>query len=175
MGAIQGDGIGYKDIKNILDAVLKEGYSAENVAFGMGGGLLQKVNRDTMSFATKLMYIKYEDGKERNVMKKPKTDGGKCSLPGLIKVLSVNGVPTVFPKKDGEVDPNNLLKVYWDKGPVKDLQWENFSTVRKRVASEWTRIPKNYDAVSDEMKDVIKAWTKDFDENYSARTKSEEK
>ena len=32
------------------------------VAFGMGGGLLQKVNRDTCSLATKLAHIVYADG-----------------------------------------------------------------------------------------------------------------
>jgi nicotinic acid phosphoribosyltransferase len=57
---IQGDGIGYSVVGDILRAVVFEGYSPENVAFGMGGGLLQKVNRDTMSFATKLSYIKYD-------------------------------------------------------------------------------------------------------------------
>jgi nicotinic acid phosphoribosyltransferase len=56
---LQGDGIGYEQIKKILEVVLENKFSAQNVAFGMGGGLLQKVNRDTMSFATKLMYIKY--------------------------------------------------------------------------------------------------------------------
>lgn len=33
-------------------------YAIQAVAFGMGGGLLQKVNRDTMSFATKLSFIR---------------------------------------------------------------------------------------------------------------------
>jgi nicotinic acid phosphoribosyltransferase len=56
IACIQGDGINMQSVKTILDAVLKEGFSAQNVAFGMGGGLLQKVNRDTMSFATKLRY-----------------------------------------------------------------------------------------------------------------------
>lgn len=32
------------------------------VAFGMGGGLLQRVNRDTLSLATKLSHIVYQDG-----------------------------------------------------------------------------------------------------------------
>lgn len=51
----------------------REGFSAQNVAFGMGGGLLQRVNRDTMSFATKLSYIEYADGSFRDVMKVRKT------------------------------------------------------------------------------------------------------
>lgn len=52
----------------------------------MGGGLLQKVNRDTMSFATKLSYIEYANGDKRDVMKLPKTDTGKTSLPGILRV-----------------------------------------------------------------------------------------
>jgi len=77
VAVIQGDGINYEVVKQILDKVLAEGYSAQNVAFGMGGGLLQKVNRDTMSFATKLSHITYADGTSRDVMKTPKTDSGK--------------------------------------------------------------------------------------------------
>lgn len=44
-GVIQGDGINVITIGKILQAVVGEGFSAENVAFGMGGGLLQRVNR----------------------------------------------------------------------------------------------------------------------------------
>lgn len=111
VAVIQGDGIRYETIKNILDEVIKLEFSAQNVAFGMGGGLLQKVNRDTMSFATKLSYIKYADGytipdrsampdndtpppnsviptkTELNVMKNPITASGKKSIPGEIMVL----------------------------------------------------------------------------------------
>jgi nicotinic acid phosphoribosyltransferase len=87
VGVIQGDGINYDVIKQILEATLEAGYSAQNVAFGMGGGLLQKVNRDTMSFATKLSYIRYENGEEKDVMKRPATDREKWSIPGKVKVL----------------------------------------------------------------------------------------
>ncbi len=52
-------------LEAILKAVMDAGYAAQNVAFGMGGGLLQKVNRDTMSFATKLSHITYADGTKR--------------------------------------------------------------------------------------------------------------
>jgi nicotinic acid phosphoribosyltransferase len=42
---LQGDGINVVTIGKILDAAVAAGFSAENVAFGMGGGLLQRVNR----------------------------------------------------------------------------------------------------------------------------------
>ena len=46
----------------------------------MGGGLMQKVNRDTMQFATKLSHIVYADGAVREVAKMPKTDPAKASV-----------------------------------------------------------------------------------------------
>lgn len=52
------------------------------VAFGMGGGLLQKLNRDTLSFATKLSHIVYTDGREADIMKAPAADKAKISFPG---------------------------------------------------------------------------------------------
>ena len=42
------------DVCAVCDAVMAAGFSVQSVAFGMGGGLLQKVNRDSMSFATKV-------------------------------------------------------------------------------------------------------------------------
>ena len=103
-GVIQGDGVTLGKIEEILEKVLERGFSAENVAFGMGGGLLQNVNRDTMSFATKLCRVvvakKGEEGGEEekeqkprgsllvsfDVMKAPTGDRGKASLPGALAV-----------------------------------------------------------------------------------------
>lgn len=41
-GIIQGDGIDLEVLRTIAGAIEAAGYSAENVAYGMGGGLLQK-------------------------------------------------------------------------------------------------------------------------------------
>jgi len=65
VGVIQGDGISHPIVKQILLAALGKGYSAQNIAFGMGANLLQKMDRDTMSFATKLSFIVYQDGQAR--------------------------------------------------------------------------------------------------------------
>lgn len=50
---LQGDGIDLDSLKNMLTAIEKAGFSAENMVFGMGGGLEQKVNRDDLNFAQK--------------------------------------------------------------------------------------------------------------------------
>jgi nicotinic acid phosphoribosyltransferase len=113
ISAIQGDGINFHTVKAILEATLNLGFSAQNVAFGMGGELLQKVDRDTMQFAAKLNYIIYKDGVHRNVIKRPKTDGGKFSLPGILQVRRENDLLWVHPREYNEkVDPaTNVLKV----------------------------------------------------------------
>ena len=59
------------------------------VAFGMGGGLLQRLNRDTLNFATKLSHLTYKDGSAVDVLKAPKTDPSKGSLPGVLAVKRV--------------------------------------------------------------------------------------
>ncbi|KNE70236.1 hypothetical protein AMAG_14389, partial [Allomyces macrogynus ATCC 38327] len=116
VGVIQGDGINDVTLNSILAAVEHAGFSAECVAFGMGGGLLQKVHRDTMSFATKLSYVKLADGTERDVMKVPKTDSAKSSLPGRLAVVPAhNGLPVVVPHDHPDVDVRgNLMQVVFD-------------------------------------------------------------
>jgi len=55
---IQGDGINRNAIVEILQLLMWKGYSADNVAFGMGGALLQHVNRDTFGFVMKCCAIR---------------------------------------------------------------------------------------------------------------------
>lgn len=50
---IQGDGVNYTEIINIYNALKANGISAENLVLGMGGALLQKIDRDTQKFALK--------------------------------------------------------------------------------------------------------------------------
>src|SRR5215472_16597901 len=50
---IQGDGVNYRTIQDTLTAMNRAGWSADNITFGMGGALLQQLNRDTQKFAFK--------------------------------------------------------------------------------------------------------------------------
>jgi len=82
---IQGDGINERTIREILATLKINGYSADNIAFGMGGALLQQVNRDTLKFAMKCSAIRV-DGEWREVYKDPVTDPGKASKRGRMTV-----------------------------------------------------------------------------------------
>jgi len=173
LAAIQGDGINYDIVRQILAAVKAAGYSAENVAFGLGSGLLQKLNRDTMSFATKLSYIIYADGKSREVMKRPKTESGKISLPGILKVRRDGGKLWVEPRQpDEKHDPTtNELKVVYDHGPVAGAFTDSFDAIKERIAAQWHATPKQHDPISVGMKERIARWIKEFDVTYEQMMK----
>ena len=83
---IQGDGINEQSINDILTLVTSSGFSADNVAFGMGGGLLQHMDRDTQQFAMKASAAKV-NGKWVDVFKDPITDPGKVSKKGRITLV----------------------------------------------------------------------------------------
>lgn len=83
---IQGDGIDINDIKEILAILEENDISAENITFGMGGGLLQKVNRDTFKFAMKASAIQINDV-WRDVQKNPSSDRSKKSKAGNLTLL----------------------------------------------------------------------------------------
>ncbi len=83
---IQGDGVNQNSIRQILERLKSEGFSASNVAFGIGGSLLQKVDRDTLKFAYKCSAI-VTDGALREVYKQPITDAGKNSKRGRLDLI----------------------------------------------------------------------------------------
>ena len=92
---IQGDGINAQSLPLLLEAVMAAGYSMDNIAFGMGGGLHQLLNRDTQKFAMKCSAVSI-DGVWREVFKEPVTDRGKRSKRGrLALVAKAGGYETV--------------------------------------------------------------------------------
>jgi nicotinamide phosphoribosyltransferase len=83
---IQGDGINPNSIRAILERATSAGYATDNLAFGMGGALLQQLNRDTQKFALKCSAARI-DGRWIDVYKDPVTDKGKQSKRGRMTLL----------------------------------------------------------------------------------------
>lgn len=126
---IQGDGIDASMLILVLDTMKRAGWSADNVAFGSGGGLLQKVNRDTQKFAFKCSAIEIEGEGWRPVMKDPVTDSSKRSKAGrLALVRSEAGYRTVSPDEAGEHDL--LVPVFRNGELLRDY---SFDEVRARA------------------------------------------
>lgn len=114
---IQGDGITINSIPTILEAVKQAGFSTDNLAMGMGGGLLQQCNRDTFKFAMKCSSA-IIDGKDVDVYKDPITDKGKRSKKGRFALVK-NGInyETVSVSRCG-YEPRDCLKDIYRDGNV---------------------------------------------------------
>jgi nicotinamide phosphoribosyltransferase len=87
---IQGDGVNEHTIRMILGGFQAYGWSADNIAFGMGGALLQIVDRDTQKFAMKCSSAKI-NGVWVDVQKDPVTDSGKKSKAGRVTLWESGG------------------------------------------------------------------------------------
>jgi len=127
---IQGDGINLDMIGEILTVLTAAGYSAENVAFGMGGALLQGVNRDTQRFAMKASAIEI-GGVWTGFNKCPVDDPGKASKAGRLALISEgNGYETV-PLEGNHW--RNLLVPNYRNGQM--LNETTYAEVRERAAN----------------------------------------
>jgi len=151
---IQGDGIGwYKEeypehvmgklagpptyrhtVEDILEEMMSAGYSADNIAFGSGGGLLQQMDRDTQKVAFKCSAMK-RLGQWHDVWKDPVTSHGKRSKKGKLKLVRIADVGGwASPQQEDllfEGYPDLLQTVYRD-GTLRVHQ--TFGEVRERAA-----------------------------------------
>ncbi len=128
---IQGDGISPAQIRQILAVMKMHRLSADNIAFGMGGELLQNVNRDTLRFAMKASAIRI-NGEWSDVYKDPATDTGKRSKRGRLALVKQAGeIITVRDSDPGARD--NLLRPVFRDGEL--LVDEPFDRIRGRLHS----------------------------------------
>ncbi len=137
---IQGDGVNYESILHIYQCLKLNGISAENILLGMGGALLQKVDRDTQRFALKCSYAEI-DGQYVDVKKKPvemnakgeiepsfkQSKGGKLQL-----VHTETGFETIKYNESKKGD-DHLQTVFENGELIKEFSFEE---IQKRVNSE---------------------------------------
>lgn len=135
---IWGDGINASSLSSILRVVVDlHGYSADNIAFGMGGGLLQQCDRDTLKFAMKCSAVgireyRFAKGMDdegtmtwRGVSKNPITDPGKSSIEGRVVLKQDRWGKFSTAVEDWEGD---CMVTYFENGNVKFTQ--TFEEVR---------------------------------------------
>lgn len=126
---IQGDGINPTSIGKIIEAVTSAGFSTENLAFGMGGGLLQQINRDKLNFAMKTSAARV-DGEWRDVYKDPITSVNKRSKRGRLALVRHQGSYMTV-REDELGEHKNLLRDVFINGEL--LIDENLTTIRERT------------------------------------------
>jgi nicotinamide phosphoribosyltransferase len=127
---IQGDGVNENTIRTILGSFQAYGYSADNIAFGMGGALLQQVDRDTQRFAMKCSSAQV-NGEWVDVQKDPVTDSGKKSKAGRVTLWKSGGEwisavdrPTGWHDRAIGDFVNALEEVYRDGKLVKEIKFD---------------------------------------------------
>jgi nicotinamide phosphoribosyltransferase len=132
---IQGDGVDYESIQSIYKTLTAKKISAENLALGMGGALLQKLNRDTQKFALKCSYAEV-NGQGINVQKSPVemdaagvlTPSFKASKAGRLKLIEQRDeLKTVAESEYGE----DILQTVFENGELKVDH--HFEDIRQRA------------------------------------------
>jgi len=132
---IQGDGINEDSIGEILWTVKQRGLSTENLTFGMGGGLLQSVTRDTLKFAMKPSAVRDRHSRDwRGTSKDPLTDPGKRSKAGLQALIHEDGQFKTVRVESLAGRPDLLRPVFWN-GQI--LHRHSFARIRERANATW--------------------------------------
>lgn len=132
---IYGDGIDLSMLKRIAYTLKSNAWSMDNCAFGCGGALLQKMNRDTARFAFKCSSVTV-NGEERDVFKSPIGDSGKASKKGKLKlVLDMSWQdktvgPQYITTSTHDSRPDSLRTVFKDGELLID---ESLDTIRARA------------------------------------------
>lgn len=129
---VQGDGINLDTIDGIYGRLTNAGYSAENVALGMGGGLLQHCNRDDLGFAMKGSARRDEAGAWHGFNKAPVTDLGKQSKKGRQMLLREGMAFHTVSYAQGDPGENILRPRYRDGTALNET---TFAEVRARAAA----------------------------------------
>lgn len=128
--ALWGDGINIDDMDRILDKSAENGWSSENWAFGMGGGLLQKINRDTCRFAFKCSAQKYNN-EWHDVQKRP-LDMSKASKKGRLSLIinEESEYQTIRETSEGDI-----LDLVYENGKL--IREQTFLGIREIVRQKW--------------------------------------
>ena len=118
---VQGDGIVIDSLREIYIELERRGLAADNAVFGMGGGLLQHVNRDTMNFGQKANAVRV-NGEWIDIYKQPTGDSMKVSKAGRLALKYENGTYETVPRDSIPPEENVLVPVFRDGKLLK--KWD---------------------------------------------------
>lgn len=132
---IQGDGIDRVSVLDIMEAMMARGLAIGNIAFGMGAGLLQKLDRDSFSYAAKVSAARHGSGPWEPVRKDPVTAAGAKtskagrqaavrSAEGRIVAAQADSLPTWIDALQPVFRDGVILKA-WTLAHVRARAWPN--------------------------------------------------
>lgn len=142
---IQGDGIDLASVDQILQKLSHEGWSAENVFFGCGSALLQKLNRDTLNCAFKCSFVE-ANGKGMDVCKQPVTDLSKRSKRGRLSLRrNSDGQLETVERGAGKPEEDLLVTVFENGILMQDLSLEEIRKNARLKDDELKSVQHNED------------------------------
>ena len=168
-------------VNNVLKKLETAYFTPDCMAFGMGGGLIQKVNRDTMKFATKLC-SSTQDKNTVIVMKNPATDPENDPSRNMdvitVKATENNNIPfqvvslenldkQTFKGKEVEItkgDDNkgeSLMTVKYTKDTVDGIT-EHFGKKRAFVNTGWNDLRTYIEGKKDKQEYYPKGRNADY-------------
>lgn len=134
---IQGDGITVDSMKQILENMKNQvdengnGLSATNIAFGMGAGTLQKVDRDTFKFAMKCSAVEV-NGVWTDVWKESPGKPSKRGRLTLVQNYVTKKFRTIEFTEVIDPDEQNMMDVVYMNGPLEHT-YTSFANVRSEA------------------------------------------
>lgn len=114
---IQGDGMNPDTIRELYNHIINLGWSADNIAVGSGGGLLQKVDRDIQKFAIKAS-AGLLDNEWIDIFKEPITDPGKRSKTGRFQTVVRDGKIYTVDYTFNQPGATNILQTVFLNGKI---------------------------------------------------------
>ncbi|MDX1343464.1 MAG: hypothetical protein R3227_13940 [Reinekea sp.] len=132
IGAIYGDAITLKRQREILQRLMDKGF-ASKVVLGIGSYSYQYVTRDTHGSAVKATSV-VKGGERVAIFKDPKTDQGKKSAKGLLKVIRQDGTLRVLDNVSPQEEAEGLLEVVFEDGKL--VKTTTLAEIRDRIAQQ---------------------------------------
>lgn len=148
---IQGDGMTFKTIQGINEALMAKGYSPPDCnIYGIGGYIRNAINRDNFGATMKLCAV----GEQKRPVMKFSHTPGKGSVPGLAKICRIPGEPTV--RSLDEAGEDQMLTWYDGVSGKGIVYKEDFRKVRARVLNEFQSFPYPEEIFSPAIKKLKK-------------------
>ena len=133
VGLIYGDSITPQRCDAILAGLMKKGFAADNVVFGIGSFTFQYQTRDSLGLAMKATHVIVQ-GIGTPIFKDPKTDNGtKKSAKGLLKVILEDGNYKLLNDVTMVEEDQGELKVVFNDG--ENISNEKIAEIRERLAN----------------------------------------
>jgi nicotinamide phosphoribosyltransferase len=114
----------------------RRGMSGENAVFGMGGGLLQHWNRDTMNFGQKASAV-CVNGTWRDISKTPTGADFKVSKAGRLALKLENGDYSTVPRDSIPAEENQLVPVFRNGKLLKKWDFTELIAHSEREVPEY--------------------------------------